>query len=958
MRFNHLLQLMTFPGKARFEPLHTPISLPSLPRRISIFALISLTVIFALAACEDQTITIEQSTPEPGSTSRVLSSPSDAGTPGPTPTPRPRIDFPPLSDGAALTALFDATGGESWQNSDGWLYQENLGQWHGVTANASGRVTGLDLSGNGLSGELPEELEYLTELTELNLSNNELDESLPAAMGSLANLEELYLNNNQFSGALPAGLASLAALTDLHLHDNRLSGEFPAALAELSELESVTVWNNGFTWAESYPPGPVADMVGLLVVHESLGGENWGSGYQWLTGASVADWGGVTTDIAGRVTELALPEGSLDGKIPSHLGDMTALTRLVMAGNQELDGEIPATFGNLGNLQELDLSRNAIEGEIPAGLANATSLQSLSLNDNRLSGEIPPELGNLASLEILSLNNNGLSGPIPAEIGSLSELNELRLSGNNLSEAVPVEIGKLTSLDTLLLGNNNLSGELPTELGNLSNLEEVTLWGNDFTGADSYADGRFADLVALMVLYDATSPQVNWEEQQGFPNSSYWGGVNEMSTDNRVASLTLSGNMTGTIPPEIGLLTGLYLLRIENQPGLTGPIPSELANLTNLQILELDDNGLTGEIPPQLGNLAKLNKLDLSSNKLSGAVPPELGNLVSLKELYLRDNDLSGEFPDELSNLLNLESIALWGNDFTWADSYSNGRLADLAALMALYEATSPQVNWEEQQGFPNSSYWGGVNEMSTDNRVASLTLSGNMTGTIPPEIGLLTGLYLLRIENQPGLTGPIPSELANLTNLQILELDDNGLTGEIPPQLGNLAKLNKLDLSSNKLSGAVPPELGNLVSLKELYLRDNDLSGEFPDELSNLTNLGGITLWGNDFTWADSYSNGRLADLAALMALYEATSPQVNWEERSNFPTSYNWEGVREMSSGGRVAFLQLKRKNMSGTIPPEIGLLTGLERLWLSDNPGLTGCIPANLRGIDYEGDLPFCE
>ena len=180
-------------------------SYPTLPRRIGLFALISLTLLLALAACEGQTITIEQSTPDPDGT-RALSAPSTAGTPLPTPEPGERVDFPPMSDGAALLALYDAAGGEGWNNRDGWLYEVALGQWHGVTTDPSGRVTGLDLSGNGLSGELPEELEYLTELTELNLSNNALEDSLPAALGSLANLEELYLNNNQLSGPLPAGL--------------------------------------------------------------------------------------------------------------------------------------------------------------------------------------------------------------------------------------------------------------------------------------------------------------------------------------------------------------------------------------------------------------------------------------------------------------------------------------------------------------------------------------------------------------------------------------------------------------------------------------------------------------------------------------------------------------------------------------------------------------------------------
>ena len=230
------------------------------PRLASVMlALVLILAAATLLACEGQTITIEQSTPDPEGT-RGLSAPVSTRPPIPTPEPGERVAFLPMSDGAALMALFDATGGGDWGNRDGWLYEIDLGQWYGATAAAAaGRVTALDLSSIGLCGELPEEIGYLTELAELNLSNNSLTGTLPAEIGGLTNLEELYLNSNQFSGALPATLTALTALTDLHLHDNQFGAEFPAVLGSLSELESVTIWNNRFTWADSYEPGLLSD---------------------------------------------------------------------------------------------------------------------------------------------------------------------------------------------------------------------------------------------------------------------------------------------------------------------------------------------------------------------------------------------------------------------------------------------------------------------------------------------------------------------------------------------------------------------------------------------------------------------------------------------------------------------------------------------------------------------------
>ena len=75
-------------------------------------------------------------------------------------------------DRAALRVLHDANGGPGWNDRSGWLSSLPLGQWHGVTVNSEGRVTQLNLSGNGLKNALGSSLEALTALTSINLSNN------------------------------------------------------------------------------------------------------------------------------------------------------------------------------------------------------------------------------------------------------------------------------------------------------------------------------------------------------------------------------------------------------------------------------------------------------------------------------------------------------------------------------------------------------------------------------------------------------------------------------------------------------------------------------------------------------------------------------------------------------------------------------------------------------------------
>ena len=96
--------------------------------------------------------------------------------------------------------------------------------------------------------------------------------------------------------------------------------------------------------------------------------------------------------------------------------------------------------------------------------------------------------------------------------------------------------------------------------------------------------------------------------------------------------------------------------------------------------------------------------------------------------------------------------------------------------------------------------------------------------------------------------------------------------------------RVERLSLGRNGLTGPIPPELGNLASLEELYLEANGLTGPIPPELGNL---------------------------AAL-----------------------DW--------------LRLEENGLTGPIPPELGNLASLVGLFLANNVGLVGPLPASLVGL----------
>ena len=87
----------------------------------------------------------------------------------------------------------------------------------------------------------------------------------------------------------------------------------------------------------------------------------------------------------------------------------------------------------------------------------------------------------------------------------------------------------------------------------------------------------------------------------------------------------------------------------------------------------------------------------------------------------------------------------------------------------------------------------------------------------------------------------------------------------------------------------------------------------------------------------------GLVADCKALLAVRDKLAGNVylDWDAEAAISS---WEGVTVSGSPPRVSGLHLNRKQLSGTLPAELGKLTGLEELALPYNQ-LTGEIPAEL-------------
>ncbi|XP_039133250.1 receptor-like protein EIX1 [Dioscorea cayenensis subsp. rotundata] len=119
-----------------------------------------------------------------------------------------------------------------------------LGYMDSIKVNLKGRdvqydkllplLISVDLSRNELSGEIPEELMYLSYLQNLNLSENHLTGRIPEKIGMLLRVESLDLSKNDLSGTIPTTMIMLTFLSHLNLSYNNFfgriphSGQFPA----------------------------------------------------------------------------------------------------------------------------------------------------------------------------------------------------------------------------------------------------------------------------------------------------------------------------------------------------------------------------------------------------------------------------------------------------------------------------------------------------------------------------------------------------------------------------------------------------------------------------------------------------------------------------------------------------------------------------------------------------------
>ncbi len=158
----------------------------------------------------------------------------------------------------------------------------------------------------------------------------------------------------------------------------------------------------------------------------------------------------------------------------------------------------------------------------------------------------------------------------------------------------------------------------------------------------------------------------------------------------------------------------------------------------------------------------------------------------------------------------------------------------------------------------------------------------------------------------------PTPSELHHWFGIFVaqgwiafLEVHNNNLTGTLPPELGNLSQLQSLWLQDNALTGMLPRSLMQLTNLQALRFGGQDLCAP-PDDafqawLSSIPSVDGPTCAGLQFAGGVENQTFTIGEAIAALVLPEATGglPPINYTLTPTLPAGLAFDTSTRTISG-----------------------------------------------------------
>lgn len=543
-----------------------------------------------------------------------------------------------IKDYVALREIWLALDGPNWTfhgeeyiAGANWDFNRDIDMWGdqpGVTLNSEGRIVGLNISGFGAKGVVPEDIGQLTELQTLYLGNhNELIGGYSDSATS--RISAMDYHNRVLSYDVRESLSP--ALRSAHLgtaydeepeakpldvafgnHTNGITG-ISRAMMRLTKLEQFFIANS-----------PIGDDFFIDIESDSPYYDEQSS-WSWANMVFLLD-----VEIYNCSNLTRLPLDFLTG-LPN-MQSLNIAMNYGISGEQLLaDWEAIIDGNSGGELQILYLGFNNLR-ETPTYeyLKRMHKMGYIDCTNNQLETVHP--FGKEISLSSALFDNNRITKIYAAEDGyycGLSQLETFSCSNNLLTELPDL----FTARSVYAMLTANFSSN------RISKLENGDEWRGINTGTLNLTDNRFEELPPHLIG-SGSSVEVLMLGANGLRNIAE--GALTGPYGYMLSTIDLSYNRLSSLPEaDFGKDNLPYLYGLDISNNAFASVPTAPLTCEGLTVLSLrhqrDDEGnrTLREWPTGIGNCPKMSALYIGSNDLRKVEDTDFGNILILE---IKDN--------------------------------------------------------------------------------------------------------------------------------------------------------------------------------------------------------------------------------------------------------------------------------------------------------------------------------